>query len=75
MSKEAYRLFRCIQQRLEEDREYGELEKRRRAVQGNFDRALEALEPEQRYAVLEMFGISQEMALRELEIAVFLISE
>jgi len=71
MSRKAYDFFQYLQRQLETDPEYQALEARQREAQAVFFAALEALTPEQRDAVIDFFGISQELGLRELELASF----
>ena len=75
MSRKAYLFFQRVLRQVESDPEYQALDARLRAAQPGFSAALKALTQDQRDTVIDFFGITQELGLRELEIASFLAAE
>ena len=71
MSKAAYERYKWIEAQLESDPDYLALMRRLRENEPAFHGALNALNPEQREAIIEHMGICAELAERTTEIACF----
>jgi hypothetical protein len=72
MSKAAYARYQWIEAQLESDPEYLALMERLRHNEPAFHAALDALNPEQREAIIEHMGICAELAERTTEICCFM---
>ena len=75
MADTRYEIWKKLQVRLQTDPEHQTLENVRRGAEPGFLAMLETLDPQQQETLVNYFGILQELDLRALEVACFLLDE